>query len=217
MTVKQAEINQIKSKLRQGHSKVSPLVYLVHGRAGNLDVMSSFLNVIPRDFSVISVQGPIPDRIGGYSWWDVNAENQFIKKEQEHAEALLSAFIMDAPEHYDLKPTKVFAFGFSQGAGLLSIIAQTHPDLFDGVALLSGFVMEREGLLEGARPSVFMAHGEADQTIPVTQARSGRDYLRQHGFNVKFVTDERAGHKVGIEGMRALREWLKLNSSENVL
>jgi len=196
------------NNLRKGEAKDSPLVYFVHGRAGNLAVMSSFLNVLPRDYSVISVQGIMPDPIGGYSWWDVNLHGQEMEERQEESVRLLIDFMSLAKEHYNLAPVKTLAFGFSQGAGLLSLIAQTRPDLLDGVALLSGFVIERDGLPEGSSlPEVFMAHGELDETIPIEQAIKGREYLKSKGYTVQFVSDEKAGHKVGIQGMRALKKW----------
>jgi len=208
-----AEKLNLLNNLRKGEAKNSPLVYFVHGRAGNLSVMSSFMNVLPRDYSVISVQGIMPDAIGGYSWWDVNSHGQEVEQQQEKSVRMLIEFMSSATEQYNLEPAKTLAFGFSQGAGLLSLIAQTRPDLLDGVALLSGFVIERSGSARGSSlPEIFMAHGELDETIPLEQAIKGREYLQRKGYTVEFVSDEKAGHKVGIQGMRALKKWADLRT-----
>ena len=49
----------------------APLLYMVHGRAGNIEVMWAFRRTAPETFSLLSVEAPQPDPVGGYSWWQV--------------------------------------------------------------------------------------------------------------------------------------------------
>ena len=56
---------------RPGASARSPLVVLVHGRAGSREVMWSFDRCIPKGAAVVAFQGFLADPIGGFSWWDL--------------------------------------------------------------------------------------------------------------------------------------------------
>ena len=79
---------------------------------------------------------------------------------------------------------------------------------FDGIALLAGFVLFPSETPEysGLR-SVFVAHGTADETISVDRARAGVKKLQQLGISVEYV-EEDVGHKIGIQGTRALKSWV---------
>jgi predicted esterase len=57
-----------------------------------------------------------------------------------------------------------------------------------------------------------MAHGTQDEVIGLAQAERGRDYLKRSlegsgtAVQIEMVVDA-VGHKVGSQGMRALRQW----------
>ena len=109
---------------------------------------------------------------------------------------------------YSLRPERVIGMGFSQGSVLLSAVALRGFVEFDGIAVLAGFVFQPETPLTIAKvPSVFIAHGTEDQTIPVSQARDGVETLRGLGVPVQYIEEE-VGHKIGIQGTRALKAWI---------
>lgn len=188
----------------------APVLFLVHGRAGNLDVMWTFKRYLPEDCHVISMEAPLSDpEEGGYSWWLVN---QPITREAiESAAMKLQNFMDEAIDSYGLKPKSVIAAGFSQGAACLSVLFQSEPARFVKVALLAGFVVKQKThpALDRTfeRPKIFIAHGTQDQVVTLEKAEEGRNYLCELGFEVLFVTDPVA-HKVGTSGMKGLREFL---------
>lgn len=193
-------------KSRPGAGPDSPLVFFVHGRAGSLTVMSTFTRAVPESWHVVFVEAPVSDPIGGFSWWDIN--NPEGKAEQRlRSLALLTAFINGYATAHQLSPSRTVAFGFSQGAAMLSILMQQQPQTFSAVALLSGFVIQQEQIPPGPYPAIFVAHGMDDQVITIEHALEGVQFLEEHGFKVTIQT-EAVGHKVGIQGMRALREWV---------
>lgn len=198
-----------------GSSPDSGLALFVHGRAGKLDVMWTFRRVVPEGFSIISVEAPIPDPIGGFSWWNVKETKEDQAKQREESFLLLNGFISGAANYYGLNPIKRLAYGFSQGAALLSICMQRDPSDFDGVGLLAGFVF-REPKIEGnLRPSVFIGHGTQDETVPIDKAKEGASYLKENGFPVEFH-EEPVGHKVGSQTVRALKVWSESVPNRNV-
>jgi predicted esterase len=78
----------------------------------------------------------------------------------------------------------------------------------DGLGILAGFVSNigEQRLIQG-HPDVFVAHGTADEVLSVEKARKGVERLRSYGLPVTYVEEEGVGHKLGIQGMRALKEW----------
>ena len=91
----------------------APLVVMVHGRAGSLEIMAIFRRCIPDEFSIVHVQAPLPDQIGGYSWWDVS--------EGRHGEKAITAaprlvdFLFGFIKDQQLKPKSKIGIGFLKG------------------------------------------------------------------------------------------------------
>lgn len=192
-------------KYRCGADSTAPLVVFVHGRAGTEDVMWAFRRCVPDGFSIIAPQAPLPDPVGGYSWWNIATTDP--REGGTDAAAILSRFIEAAKEFYGLTPRTVIGCGFSQGAGALSVALQRGVP-FGGVALLAGFVVELDDAsLKDTATRIFMAHGTNDEMVSVERARRGREYLAAHGLSVDYVEDP-VGHKVGTSGMKALTAWL---------
>lgn len=183
----------------------APLVFLIHGRAGTFDVMWAFRRCLPEHCNIIAPQAPEPDELGGYSWWDVNVGGASLEAATPSLQ-LLQRFINASPAHYSLEPQAQIALGFSQGAGILSLLLQSGAHPLSGVALLAGFVIEAADASAPPRPRVFMAHGTNDDIIPVSRALRGKEFLEKRGFEVEFHEDA-VGHKVGAPSMRHLTDW----------
>ncbi len=181
----------------------APLVVLVHGRAGNAEVMWAFRRAFPDGCSFIAPQAFLVDVVGGWSWWDIS---QSSRENITRAISKLDQFIVRAQEHYQLKPRCLIGVGFSQGAGLLSALMQRSVERFRAVALLAGFVLKEPEPALKSRPDVFVAHGESDPVVSLEQCREGVAFLRDAGFPVELHLDQ-VGHKVGSIAGRALKVW----------
>jgi hypothetical protein len=74
--------------------------------------------------------------------------------------------------------TRIFATGFSYGAGMSYALACARPDVFRGVALYSG--AQLSGCDGGTTPIAFYAsHGVSDSVLDISQGRSLRDHFAQ--------------------------------------
>lgn len=186
----------------------APLIILVHGRAGNAQVMWAFDRMLPERANVVSFEAFLPDALGGFSWWDMASE-QPIEPEIMRARDRLQFAIERYVELFSLQPVKIIALGFSQGSVLLSAAVLSGTLRLDGIGVLAGFVSKVGGpsLIQG-RPSVFVAHGDADDVLSVEKARKGVQRLKSYGLSVTYVEEEGVGHKVGVQGMRGLKEWI---------
>jgi len=185
----------------------APLVVFVHGRAGNRNVMWTFERCVPPSWSIVSFQAFLPDPIGGWSWWkmtDSGNSRTAIMQACERLSQALSRFLV----RFSLQPQLRLGCGFSQGAVLVSAAGLSGAVCFDGFAVLAGFFfLPKEIDGSTALPQrVFVAHGTKDETISVERARDSVRELQSIGIPVNYVEEE-VGHKVGIQGTRALRDW----------
>lgn len=195
----------LKYKAEIGSGSEAPLALFVHGRAGNHDVMWTFKRCLPANVNIISPQAPLVDPIGGFSWWHIDLPKEERRVQIEDSLSKLLYFINEAINKYELAPSHIVAYGFSQGSGLLSLAMQREPELFDGVAILAGFVIKEKE----PRPlniPVIMLHGENDQILKLESANENFAYLQSLGTKAELFTDP-VGHKVGTSGMKKLKEW----------
>jgi len=209
-------------------STPQPCVVFVHGRAGDAKVMWVFSKALERIKPVIvSPQGTEQESIGGNSWWDIEkfppGDQSFSKEEKidilQPSIENLENFIDVLPELYNVDPNRLYAVGFSQGAGLLASFVVKHPGIFKGVAFLSGFVpktvKENPELLNPSfselhdeLPSMFVFHGTEDKILPIDRGEGVRDFFTARGAEVTYSSDA-VGHKVSANGIRQLRTWFE--------
>jgi phospholipase/carboxylesterase len=185
-----------------------PAVVMVHGWQGNEKVMGIFERAVPQATIVISPRAPVQVANESHGWFQVEGgEPSFLAG----LEALHS-FVRQLPEAYPVDPFRVLLMGFSQGASMCYALLSKEPELTMGVAGLAGFLPEaaRRWLAPGrlAGKHVFIAHGTADETVPVEQARAARDELARVGAAVAYHEYEAVGHKLNAQGVRDLTQWL---------
>lgn len=185
----------------------APLIVLVHGRAGTAEVMWAFDRVLPPDASVVSIQAFLPDAAGGFSWWDISsteAKEPRILGAADRLEFAVERFIA----LHELSPRTTVALGFSQGSVVLSAGFLRGTLQLGALGVLAGSVFQGKtpppSKLGGR---VFIAHGTEDEIVTVDKARSGVAYIERLGIPVTYV-EEPAGHKIGIQGMKALKGFL---------
>ena len=200
-----------------------PAVVLVHGRAGDADVMWIVSRALERVKPiVISPQGFLPDPVQGFIWWPITDANG-NRKPRTTADDLRTAipklkhFIEACTAFYNLDSKRLYAFGFSQGAGLLSALSLQHPNLLQGIAFLSGFIptviddepdlMSDEVKNKQANlPSYFISHGSEDNIVPVDRAERAKNILESYGAEVELYIDS-VKHKTSSAGIAALGNW----------
>ena len=197
---------KLHTHLERGQSATSPLFVFVHGKAGHRDIMRIFSRSLPEGANQIFVEAPYPDKRGGFSWWDTDLEEFPVSQFEESLTALERVF-SSLESDFGIHPEKVTALGFSQGAGILSYLLLSGRISLDALAILAGFVKWPDALgVKSSATSILWAHGESDEVVPITRARSDSHRLQEIGYEVTLVTDP-VGHKVGTAGMRALKSF----------
>ena len=191
-----------------GTSPTSNLALLVHGRAGNSEVMWAFRRAVPEGWHVVTPQAPDADPIGGYSWWEMASPDANWRQQAELNADRLLGFLDEFVTGHQLRPRRIIGLGFSQGGALLSLATQRAPGRFDGVGLLASFVVTPlDPRTLSHPPEFFIAHGTEDSVIQVDRARRGATALREVGAVVEYH-EEPVGHKIGSSSLKALGAWM---------
>jgi predicted esterase len=169
--------------------------------------MWTFERSIPESCHVLAFEAFLHDPLGGWSWWEMTtpgSKREAIVYAAHKLRTALQAFL----KNQGLQPSSLMGIGFSQGSVLVSASVSLQLIPFDAIGVLAGFVfLPEEGVKLTKLPSAFIAHGTQDDTISVDKARRGVEALRELGAMVQYV-EEDVGHKVGIQGSRALKQWI---------
>jgi phospholipase/carboxylesterase len=189
-----------------------PTAVLIHGRAGNEDVMWVFARTVPDNWLVVAPRAIKEDPDGGYSWHPRQADTWPSLSQFDEAVTAISHFIRALPGLYQADPSRIYLMGFSQGAALAIAAAIRQPGLVHGIASLVGFVpVESEAALDSAPLKdlpIFMAAGKDDERIPYERAQQGAEVLKAAAAQLEYHQYD-TGHKLNAQGMRDLTEWWK--------
>mgnify|MGYP006107654679 FL=1 len=199
-------------------NELSPLVIMLHGYGSNEDDLFSFANHMPVNYKIISLRAPYSLPYGGYSWYDINMnENMNIKIDIDQAKSSISKiedFVKNKlPQKYSFNREKICLIGFSQGTVLSYALSLNNPALFKNVIALSGMInMELIAKNDKDYPNLnyFCSHGIQDQVIPVNYSRESVDWLKSKSINHVYKEYDMA-HSVSQENFFDLLKWMKFN------
>ncbi|MDQ3186913.1 MAG: alpha/beta hydrolase-fold protein [Pseudomonadota bacterium] len=112
-----------------------------------------------------------------------------------------------------IKPANTVLAGFSQGGALALQTGLRYPEKLAGIMALSCYLpashtLAAEAHQANSNASIFMAHGETDNVIPMTLALASKRQLLESGYRVEWHKYPMA-HAVCREEIAAISEWLK--------
>jgi phospholipase/carboxylesterase len=187
-----------------------PTAVMLHGRAGNEDVMWIFAKTIPADWLIVAPRAIESDPEGGYSWRLRQPDEWPTLVQFDEAVTAVTRFIHALPDLYGADPAHIYLMGFSQGAATAYAVAMRHPGLVQGIAGLVGFIPTRcDSALEESPLvdlPIFMAVGKRDPLIPPERAAGCAQTLVMAGSNLEYHEYD-TGHKLNATGMADLTAW----------
>ncbi len=147
------------------------------------------------------------------AWYDITA---FDRKAEDAAgfrdtDAQIRQLIAHQAER-SIPVNRIVLAGFSQGGAVSLYTAPRFAQTLAGVMVLSAY-LPREASFAAERAHandatpIFMAHGQADATLPISMGLQSRDFLRAHGFTVEWH-DYPMAHAVCAEEVADIREFL---------
>ena len=190
-----------------------PLFILLHGFGANMQDLASLAPAINREGYVYACpQAPMSFQFGpgmvGYGWTPRGAEATV--EDVRRAEEALDTFFVEIMEKYKVAPGRAILSGFSQGGGMTYRCGLRQPNLFAGLAVLSGTLPDTESLrkrLPGDRGQpIFVAHGTLDAVLPVDRGRAAHQFLEAEGYQPRYREYPMA-HEISPDVLADLVDW----------
>lgn len=190
-----------------------PLFILLHGFGANMQDLASLAPAINREGYVYACpQAPMTFQIMpgmvGYGWTPRGAEA--TPEDIRNAEDALDTFFVEIMEKYQVSPGNVILSGFSQGGGMTYRCGLRQPNLFAGLAVLSGTMPDAESLRarlpEARNQPLFVAHGTVDSVLPIERGRAAHEFLEAEGYQPQYKEYPMA-HEISPEVLGDLVEW----------
>ncbi|MFT4070381.1 MAG: prolyl oligopeptidase family serine peptidase [Dysgonamonadaceae bacterium] len=191
-----------------------PLLILLHGARSNEEWMFDFADLLPEEFLVVSVRGPIQYGLKSFAWFELDESEESIANEQKLKDSIeqILSFIDEIIEKYQADPQRVILLGFSQGGISSYNIALTHPEKIKAIVVLGGRML-REIKPLAVHPKriqqvkMFIGHGLQDRRLVFEKALEAADYLRSQGVNFEMhaYNDD---HTINGEMIWDVNNWL---------
>lgn len=191
-----------------------PLVVLLHGFGASMrDLVGLSPSIDADGYVYIFPNAPIEMTISygtkGYAWTAIGQGSP--PDEAARAETMLERLIKEVAQRYRVGRGRMVLGGFSQGGMMTYRYGMPNPELFAGLAVLSGGVGGpdelRERLPVRRDQPVFISHGTEDGVIPVEEARRSVRFLEEEGYTPEY-REYAIGHEISQEIVQDLRAWI---------
>lgn len=197
-------------------SPKTKVVICLHGYGSNEQDLFNMANLFPASTRFIAVQSPISIGPNAFAWYAIDRSGGTTKYNSHEvmlARKQLIRFVQGIKKTY--LEQEVYLMGFSQGAIMCIDMAMVYPDQFKGVMVLSGrTLVETTNDANVGTPitqlPVFIAHGRADQVLPIHYAKETQTWMREFKMNYTYMEYE-MGHEISPQVLIDLKSWLQKN------
>jgi phospholipase/carboxylesterase len=196
-----------------------PLIVLLHGYGTSMyDLLGLGEEIDGTGYVYAFPNAPIAIPIGpghyGYSW----VAREGVATAPPDAAGLdeqIDILLEELKQHTGAGDGQIVLGGFSQGGGVTLRYGLPRPDLFAGLACLSGSFRDAESLrhllpAERKQP-IFLAHGRYDPMVPLERGRGTRTFLEAEGYAPVYREYDMA-HQISadeLDDLDDLRSWLR--------
>ncbi len=150
----------------------------------------------------------------GYQWFDLTSEKKEIILEKSLiAEEKLNVFLDQVFDNFQLEPFNLALVGFSQGCMIGIQVVLKKKEQINCLIGYSGKVINQKHLSDNinSKPKMFLMHGANDTIVPPTHLLEAKEYLKNHGINVRTKMFKNCEHKIPMEGSSLGLAFLKKN------
>jgi phospholipase/carboxylesterase len=190
-----------------------PLVILLHGFGANKDDLSALAPLIDRaNYIYVVPDAPLSaaDDPTVRAWYERGGKESPAAVCE--ALAALDGFVKEVIARFRLQPGRAILAGFSQGGAMSLRYGLPRPELFAGIAVLSGSLRQVDDLTatlpaERTQP-IFVAHGRHDTMVPFAWSADLVAYLEAKGYRPTYRAYP-IDHEISPDLVRDLRNWLE--------
>jgi phospholipase/carboxylesterase len=193
-------------RLHRPRDDTGEALVLLHGSgADETQIAPLGAAIAPRAVRV-AVRGRI-EQDGGTRWFRKITPTRFEQVSIRVEANAFAGFIAKLAGTHGLDLGRTVFVGYSNGANLVSSVMLLHPGLIGRAALLRAMpVLDKVPPSDLSDTNILVIAGAADDTYQPFAAPLA-ELLRGHGAAVDARTLP-AGHEVGTEDARLVREWL---------
>ena len=185
------------------------LVILLHGLGADgqdlIGLAPHWAQALP-NAAFVSPNAPFPCDMSpfGYQWFSVQDRTPEAMLGGVRAAApALDSFIDKELAAVGLDESKLALVGFSQGTMMSLYVGPRREKQLAGIVGFSGRLIAPEQLAEEikTRPPVLLAHGTADEVVPVESMALAEQGLQAAGLQVETITCPGIGHGIDQNGL----------------
>ncbi|MDE2401180.1 MAG: hypothetical protein KGL90_05910 [Burkholderiales bacterium] len=194
----------------------SALLILLHGVGGNETNLAEMVATAPADALVVLARGRLTLGPGQYAWFRVaftTAGPQIVASEAEESRLALIHLVKHLQGLYGIEPMRTVMAGFSQGGILSASVGLSAPESVKGFVVLAGRILpELEPVLAPRERltslRALIAHGQADDKLPVSWAERAHAWLDQLGVSHALKLYP-GGHGLSSAMVSDFKAWLQ--------
>jgi len=192
-----------------------PLVIGLHGFGANMDDLAGLAPVLdPAGYIYVFPNGPMPAFAAAdptMRCWYERGGNESPRAVQAALSAL-DSFVQEVLHRYQVPAHQALLVGFSQGGAMALRYGLSRPDVFAGIAVLSGSLQRladlRPDLPAKRSQPIFVGHGKLDTLVPVNVGCQLVAFLQAEGYRPLFRTYP-IDHQISPAELRDLQAWIR--------
>jgi phospholipase/carboxylesterase len=182
---------------------------VLHGTGGDENDLIGLGQAMAPGAAILSPRGKVLEN-GAPRFFKRMAEGVFDPKEVRSRAEELAGFIHSAISRYDLDPTRIFAFGLSNGANIASTVMLTEPGLLQGGILFRPMlVFEPNDKPDLSNTRVLVSSGRIDPIVPTDNVERLVELLESTNAEVTLKW-QLAAHNLLPGEVREAADWLAL-------
>jgi phospholipase/carboxylesterase len=191
--------------LKKAPEAGAPLIFAFHGTGGNETQFFDLAQQLVPAAGIVSPRGDVSE-MGAVRFFRRTGEGVYDMGDLARRTQAMAEFVaMHKAQNPD---TRVYGFGYSNGANILASVAMARPDLFDRIGLLNPLIpWEPAAVTALAGNRVLITAGRRDPICPWPLSQRLIDWFEAQGAQVATEIHD-GGHELRQVELLALQTLL---------
>jgi phospholipase/carboxylesterase len=190
----------------------APLVILLHGRGAEAKTIFSVEGLLDPSYHVLALTGLYDSAIDGREWFRPREEipgEITDAKQFDESERVLTENVESHISRIGADRSKIFLWGFSQGAAMALILGLRGIVKPHGVIAMSGFLPTPVMSWKKFDMSThyLLPHGNEDEVLSADTSKSAKAFLESKGIEAEFYP-YKGRHKMSMESIAYINNWI---------
>jgi phospholipase/carboxylesterase len=182
---------------------------VLHGTGGDENDLVGIAQSVAPGAAILSPRGNVLEN-GAPRFFKRLAEGVFDPVEVRSRGEELAQFIRAAIAKYSLDASRIFAFGFSNGANIASTVMFIEPELLQGSILFRPMVVfEPPAIPDLSGKPILISAGRTDPIVPTDNVERLVELFKSSGAEVT-LNWQPGGHRLAPSEVREAADWLAL-------